>query len=55
MQTETIIRAVDYITAVYNLSQDRDIEAVDLVLMLARVRALMSFIGTDDGMNLPVC
>lgn len=42
----------DYITAVYNLSQDRDIEAVDLVLMLARVRALMSFIGTDDGMNL---
>lgn len=42
----------DYINAVYNLSRDRNIEAVDLVLMIARVRALMNFIGTDDGANL---
>ena len=42
----------DYINAVYNLSRDRNIEDVDLVRMIARVRALMSFIGTDDGSNL---
>lgn len=42
----------DYITAVYNLAQDNDIMNVDLLRMIARVRALMAFIGTDDGANL---
>ncbi len=42
----------DYITAVYNLSRNNDLSGLDLVRMLARVKALRGLLSTDDGANL---
>ena len=42
----------DYITAVYGLAQGTNINAVDLCRVIARVKALVQFLSTEDGKDL---
>ncbi len=42
----------DYISAVYGLAQDDNLDLIDLCRVIARVRALTQLLSTDDGKDL---